>query len=119
FCKGNQTRKRPLPRPAVFVEEERTHIIPYAISPLKKDSSYLIRRDQAAAAPTITYLRLLYVILLEHTKDLVALRNLGFEFPSIKNNDHPRGSLAALIGCYAWHVRTTDPCIHPGPDSPT
>ncbi|MQL86182.1 hypothetical protein Taro_018715, partial [Colocasia esculenta] len=73
---------------------------------------------QAAAAPTITYLHLLYVIPLEHTKDLVALRNLGFEFPSIKNNDYPRSSLAARIGRFAWHVRTTDPCIPPSPDSP-
>ncbi|MQL98605.1 hypothetical protein Taro_031313, partial [Colocasia esculenta] len=36
FCQGNRTRKRPLPRPAVFVEEERTHIIPRASSPLKR-----------------------------------------------------------------------------------
>ncbi|MQM10731.1 hypothetical protein Taro_043629 [Colocasia esculenta] len=73
---------------------------------------------QAAAAFTINYLHLLYVIPLEYTKDLVALRNLGFEFPSTKNNDYPRGSLAAQIGRYAWHVRTTDPCIPIGPDSP-
>ncbi|MQL89247.1 hypothetical protein Taro_021827 [Colocasia esculenta] len=58
---------------------------------------------QTIVAFTINYLHLLYVIPLEHTKDLVALRNLGFEFPSIKNNDYPRGSLAARMGHYAWH----------------
>ncbi|MQM20953.1 hypothetical protein Taro_053983 [Colocasia esculenta] len=94
---GNQTRKCPLPRPAVLVEEERTYIIPRAISPLQKaqDSSYLIRRKQAATALAIKLSALLYVIPLEHTKDVVALRNLGFEFPFTKNNDYPRGSLAA------------------------
>ncbi|MQM12371.1 hypothetical protein Taro_045289 [Colocasia esculenta] len=64
------------------------------------------------------YLHLLYVIPLEYTKDLVALRNLGFEFPFIKNNDYPSRSLAARIGRYAWHVKTTDPCIPPVLDSP-
>ncbi|MQL90736.1 hypothetical protein Taro_023321, partial [Colocasia esculenta] len=72
---------------------------------------HLALHQAAAAAFTINYLHLLYVIPLGHTKDLVALRNLGFEFPFNKNNDYPRGSLATRIGRYAWHVRTTDPCI--------
>ncbi|MQM01229.1 hypothetical protein Taro_033991 [Colocasia esculenta] len=37
---GNQIRKRPLPRPAVLVEEERTHIIHRAISPLKRRAQH-------------------------------------------------------------------------------
>ncbi|MQM19279.1 hypothetical protein Taro_052279, partial [Colocasia esculenta] len=86
--------------------------------PTKKDSSYLIWRYIRLLLLYHPYLHyLLYVIPLEHIKDLVALRNLGFEFPSIKNNDYPNRSLAAWIGRYAWHMRTTDPCINPGPDS--
>ncbi|MQL79163.1 hypothetical protein Taro_011608, partial [Colocasia esculenta] len=96
--------KRPLPRPGMFVVEERTHIIPRAISPLKGFELPHLALHQAAVAFTINYLHLLYVIPLEHTKDLMALRNLGFEFPSINNNDYPRGSLAARIGRYAWHI---------------
>ncbi|MQL89417.1 hypothetical protein Taro_021999 [Colocasia esculenta] len=82
------------------------------------DSSHLIWRNighrclhHQLSASTI-------IIPLEHTKDLVALRNLGLEFPFIKNHDNPRGFLAARIRRYAWHVRTTDPCINHGPDSP-
>ncbi|MQM01607.1 hypothetical protein Taro_034363 [Colocasia esculenta] len=109
--------KLPLWRPAVFIEEERTHIIPHAISPLK--GFELPHPVQSGCCCPYHHLSASTICIpLDHTKDLVALRNLGFEFPSIKNNDYLRGSLAAWIGRYAWHVRTTDPCIHPRLDSP-
>ncbi|MQL84645.1 hypothetical protein Taro_017151 [Colocasia esculenta] len=80
------------------------------------DSSYLIWRYIRLLLLYHLYLHLLYVIPLEHTKDLVALRNLGFEFLFIKNSDYPNGSLAARIGRYAWHgvpFRAEKPCrIH-------
>ncbi|MQM01320.1 hypothetical protein Taro_034073 [Colocasia esculenta] len=42
-------RKHPLPRPAMFVEEDRAHIIPRAISPPKRGRDSLL--DNAAGNP--------------------------------------------------------------------
>ncbi|MQL92822.1 hypothetical protein Taro_025455, partial [Colocasia esculenta] len=117
FCQGNRTRKMPSTTAGrVRRGRKDPHHPPRNLHAPKRFE--LPHLAQSGCCFSYHHLSASTICIpLEHTRDLVALRNLGFEFPSIKNNDYPRRSLAARIGRYAWHVRMMDPCIPPGPDS--